>query len=676
MERGKINSILAFEDAVRISNVICIAGPTGSGKSTALGYLVNAEDNKRISNNIGEKNQKSLFKFKLSLNEMMERNKVCIKAIEKSTRTDYSRNIIPILASMLYSLIDDEQELDSLEIDDENILQMFNPSNKQYRAFNYLKEEYSDKIDMLIDNLKKLSVLIWNGLKEACEIEYKKRKDKKIKGLKKKDVYLEEIESRLYNNIENTDLENWFKEFDFSILNYYKKFFDNIENRIYEDVTDKKIDDFMDAIFDDNSVFSLVFSEVIYITRPSDEFLEFYNKNYRTSEKPFIINILDTMGITHLSDEKASIENEIDIVLANSFDSLLFICKSDEKDTVYEDCIEILSKNEILKNKPVTICRTKADIIIKSKANNAYKRCTGKNEIPETEAGEYYKNAFENYKSEYLSLNNNKDFKIGINENNDNDTVEFIALAPNDTKELKIALGKELDEEKIFRIILNLNKAIEKQYNKNGILMAVKRDINKAGIEINILSEEISKLSNILVSSNEIHKNGQYLKYINGDFHGRSILNYYNKAKIGLGHETQSETRDNFRIFISNMIGTWLRKTNIFSENELLFSINLSNIIIENEEELNLRIRDYINNNRAGLLRDLAKNLSYNYIDKDFEECYYARNWQLGFKKNLELFNNKFSDKNYWESSISNWITLKVSMIINNMVYVKYKDHI
>lgn len=671
MGREKINCMVAFEDAVKISNVICISGPTGSGKSTILGYLVNAEDNKRISNNIGEKNQKSLFRFKLSLNEMMEINKVYIKAIVKVTRTDYSRNIITILASILYNLIDNEEELDLLQIDDEDILQMFNPKNKQYRAFNYLKEEYSDKIEVLVDNLKKLSSLIWSGLKEGCEREFKRRKDKKIKGLKKKEVFLEEIENRLYRNIEKTELENWFKGFDMSILNYYKKFFDNSENKIYEDVTDKKVDDFMSSIFDDDSVFSLVFSEVIYITRPSDEFLEFYNKHYRASEKPFSINILDTMGITHISDEKSSIENDIDGVLANLFDSLLFICKSDEKDTVYEDCIEILSKKDVSNCKPVTVCRTKADVIIKSKANNSYKKYTGKNEIPETEARKYYKNAFESYKLEYLCLDNNKDLKIGNNKYNENDTVEFISLAPNDTKELKIALGKELDEEKIFRIILNLNKAIEKQYSEKGILVAGKKDINKDGIAVKVLSENISKLSNILVSNNETHKNGQYLKYMNGDFRGRSILNYYYKAKIGLGHETQSETRDNFRIFIANMIGTWLRKTNIFSGNELLFNIDLSNIIIEDEEELNLRIKGYVNNNRIFLLNELAKKLSYDYIEKEFGECYYACNWQAGFKRNLELFNNKFSDEKYWESAIGNWINLKVAMIINNIVYVK-----
>ncbi|MBO3334067.1 hypothetical protein [Clostridium perfringens] len=671
MMREKMKSMVALEDAVKISNVICISGPTGSGKSTILGYLVSPEDNKRLSNNIGEKNQKSLFKFKLSLNEMMEINKVYIKAKVKATRTDYSRNIIPILASLLYNLIDNEEDLELLEIDDENVLQMFNPKNKQYRAFNYLKEEYSDKIEVLIDNLRMLSSLIWNGLKEECEREFKKRKDKKIRGLKKKDVFLEEIENRLYNNIEKTDLENWFKGFDMSILNYYKKFFNNSENIIYEDVTDKKIADFMSDIFDDNSVFSLVFSEVIYITRPSDEFLEFYNKGYRTSEKPFVINILDTMGITHISDEKSSIENEIDGVLANSFDSLLFICKSDEKDTVYEDCIEVLSKKNILNGKAVTVCRTKADIIIKSKANNSYKKNTGKNEIPEIEASEYYKSAFESYKLEYLCLDNNKDLKIGNNKYNMNNTVEFISLAPNDTKELKIALGKELDEEKIFRIILNLNKAIEKQYSENGILIAVKRNRNEEGIALKVLFENISKLSDNLVNYNEIHKNGQYLKYINGDFHGRSISNYYNKAKIGLGHETQSETRDNFRIFIANMIGAWLRKTDIFSGNELLFNIDLSNIIIENEEELNLRVKCYINNNRIFLLNDLAKKLSYDYMEKDFNDCYYACNWQVGFKKNLELLNNKFSDKNYWESSICNWINLKMATIINNIVYVK-----
>lgn len=83
------------------------------------------------------------------------------------------------------------------------------------------------------------------------------------------------------------------------------------------------------------------------------------------------------------------------------------------------------------------------------------------------------------------------------------------------------------------------------------------------------------------------------------------------------------------------MIGAWLRKTDLFSGDELLFNIDLSNIIIENEEELKLRVKCYINNNRIFLLNDLAKKLSYDYMEKDFEDCYYACNWQVGFKRSL-----------------------------------------
>ena len=136
----------------------------------------------------------------------------------------------------------------------------------------------------------------------------------KSKTIKKKDVYMEEITDRLYSNVEKISINEWFDSFDNSILRYYKEFFDDQNNfSIYADVTEKRVSMFIKEIFKDDSVFSLVFSEVTYITRPSNEFLKFYDENgYRNTEKPFVINILDTMGITHLSEEKSSIENEID----------------------------------------------------------------------------------------------------------------------------------------------------------------------------------------------------------------------------------------------------------------------------------------------------------------------------------------------------------------------------
>ncbi|MCT4613474.1 MAG: hypothetical protein N4A49_01215 [Marinifilaceae bacterium] len=665
-----------FRDALiketYINAIINIYGPTGSGKSTILGFLVNPEDNKKLSNNIGEKNQKSLFKFKLSLNAMMKINKVCIRAIKKILRTDYSRNIIPILAELVYELVDNSDNIDSLEIDSDHIREMFEPKNKEYKAYDYLKKELSDKIDILVNELKKLAGLIWDGLEEACKQEFNRRKVKKGPKLSKKNIFLQEIEIKLYNNIENTELGNWFEEFDISVVQYYTKFFDDIGSyEIFGDVTDEKIDTFISAIFDDNSVFSLVFSEVIYITKPSNEFLDFYNKYYKTSDKPFVLNLLDTMGITHISDEKEFVSNAIDGVLANSFDASLFICKSDEKDTVYENCIDILSKKKGLENRPFTVCRTKADILIKSKANNAYKRDTGRNEIPEKEVKRYYENALNEYKENNLYLDKNKDnVIIGDNEYNDNDKVEFISLSPNDTKELKIALEEELDESKIFKILLNLKKAVDKQYSDKGILVATRKISNKEGVVINLLGDDIFEIANYLVETNKVHEGGQYFRYLNGSYHGRSISNYYYKHMNGVGHATDSQTRENFRLFIANMIRAWLRKSNIFSEDMLLFNLDVSNLIVEENEVID-RVKSYIMKYKDSLIIELAKKLSYDYLAVEFGECYYACSWQVGFKRNLQIFHNKFSDKIYWEKSINDWLKLKLNIILNNIVYVR-----
>lgn len=664
--------------AANLAPTIGLVGPTGSGKSTVLSFLVSPEDNKLLTYNIGESNQTTRISFKVSLNSSMEKGRVILKAKKAKISKDYFRNIVDTLCELIYNLIDEGDKIGELNIDEEVLEKMFNPKNKEYKAYTYLSSEYKEKVGRLVDYIKELSVIAWDDLESLCKARFKEKKDNNGKKRKKQDVYEEVISEEIYKALEdNTNLkesiEVWIQEFESSILKFFDKFFVDKEDRIIDtDVNDSNLKAFIEAVFADDSVFSLVFSELVYVTRPAEGIVKYYESAYtalETEDKPLTINILDTMGISHLSDEKNALEDALDGVLTSTIDGMLFICKADEKDTVYENILEILEKKSNgkdgrLAKKPVTIARTKADVIIKSKAINEYRRETGENIIPNEAYNKYYLEAFESFKKDYMKLPKKL---IG----DENLKIEFLSLAPNETKELKIVLEQEISEEKLYKIILDLNERIQKYYSEKGQIVAVAKDEQEITCDMLVKSayKNIEELSKTLVEKNLVHKNGQYLKYLSGYYHGRSISTWYGKHRKGVGHRSDSGTCENFAIFIKNMICNWLKSTDIF-EGKFLHELELSKIDVD-EADLKERIEKYFTDKRWYLLDDLAFQLSYKYMEEEFENCHRYLDWRPGFRKNLEFFDKKFSDEKYWAQSISDWILKKTEKAVSQILYIK-----
>lgn len=669
---------------ILIASTIGIAGPSGNGKSTLFAYLVSPLNNIVLGQNIGDKSQTSLVNTLLALNSSLEVNKVFIKCKRKIIPTHYKKYILREMQEKIYELRD---ELDEFKIEESSLRRIFNPITKEYHAYKYLIDKNIETEDFLL-YLNEMAKFIIEGDEELEHIEddvnklYKQLKNKNPKP-KKKEIYANEIEKRfyLYNDGDLSFLAKWFTNFENGILMDYHKFWDmEDEYAIFGDISsESKIKEFMSLVYDRDSVFSLVFSEVIYATRPSDEFIEAYRDYYKLEknsleDKPLILNILDTRGVTHVSDDKEDITNSIDEILSNNMDAMMFLCAADERETTYETCMNILVSKKLLKEIPVTLCRTKADIIIQSKLNKIYRVETGKNEIPQNEIKSYTERAFLEFKDEYINPKQwkNKENTIGFNKNNSNPIVEYLALSPNTTRDLKIILGNELEENKLFNILLNLNTAVEKYYASNGLYRVHQLDNSIPAISINFDRMKVLKISNDLVKQNHIHKNGQYYKYkTDADYHGNSINSFYYKHINGNGHETRALVYANFRIFIKNMIAGWLRKEDIFCLN-----LDFSNMIVvtgheDYRERINNDLRGFLHNNKEPIIMRLSKKISYDFLQSDFHKCYDWVSLQTGFFNSLELFSTKFSDINYWSNCIEKGLRDEINLILGRMILIK-----
>ncbi|KGP86009.1 hypothetical protein, partial [Paenibacillus sp. MAEPY1] len=167
-----------------------------------------------------------------------------------------------------------------------------------------------------------------------------------------------------------------------------------------------------------------------------------------------------------------------------------------------------------------------------------------------------------------------------------------------------------------------------------------------------------------------------YYKYINrGIFHGRSISTFRSKHIQGFGHSTNATIYADFNVAINDMIRGWLN-TVMFKGDKVYFNLDFSNISFgtgqfEEIAAIENNIIKFILANRFIIISRLSKKISYNFLKKEFHECYEWVSLQDGFKENLDLFFRKFSNVNYWSHCIADGLNEEVNLILNRMLLIK-----
>ncbi len=682
------------------ASTIEMFGPTKSTKSTIITELLEASSNKLLGYNVGDVAQTTLVRLVLMLNSRINCGDVIIRCLPyKDRETMFLTMLLEIKKELKIAIYEERDDLENFQIDKKLIRNILNPTNRSYHCYEYVNTNAAI-YERFVSLIEKAVLHIINKpklLSDEADIEFKNRR-KTNKELKKLEIYEELIDKRFHSDKTIREaLYEWYQEVLDMLLNNFANEWNHIIKDTNDNVTEYiisgKISEtdsgiigkIIKAIYDENSAYSLVFEEVNYVTAPSSTFVEAYNEYMKQQGlenlgRKLKINIIDTMGITQVSTEKNDISNEMNKVFQRPTDAYLFLCATNETPSTYDNCISLLlSKQKKYENKVFMICRTKADEILRNTMINNWRKDTGKNVVDDEKYSDYLINAFEEFKHEQLEYSPDKrveEYTIcnGL-------PIQFLCTAPDMSKDMreKVFKNGELDSSKIFYILFEIMKQIDKKYvgNSNRMWLYSKDLKHKP---LNIVSSATAlntTISNALVTCNMQQQN-QYMQYDKADivYHWNSVYCFYDKLRWGEGHETRAAVYGSFKLYLKNMVESWIKK--MIPKEDMLRDIEISydywdttEIDNEKSEEMmnwfNNRFRELISQNWNEMLSRIAKKLTYDCLQPDLTHIYSSYYYDCAFKKNLKLFNHKFSTNAYWEKHLLNLILKECNDILQKM---------
>ncbi len=696
--KKNVDEVCSFFLKQESASTVEMFGPTKSTKSTIMTELLEAASNMLLGYNVGDVAQTTLVRLVLMLNSRMNSEDVIIRCIPyKDRETMFLTFLLEIkkeLKRFLYAMRD---ELDECHIDEKVVKNILNPTNRSYHCYEYVNadEAIHNQFVNLMEEIIRYIIDTPKLLSDEADAEYKNRR-KINKELKKFEVYEEIIDKRFHSEKKiRESLFKWYEDVVDSLLSNFA----NDWNHVVKDVngsvgayivcgkiseTDSSIiGKIVKEIYDEKSAYSLVFDEINYVTAPSRKFIEAYDKYMKRNGigncgRKLKINIIDTMGVTQVSTERDDISNEMDKVFQRPTDAYLFLCATNELPTTYDECISLLmSKKKKYENKIFMICRTKADEILRNKMMNQWRKDTGKNEIDEENYPRYLKDAFEKFREGQLECN--KDKRIDEYTICGGLPIQFLCTAPDMSKDMrKVFTNGELDSSKIFHILFDIMKEIDKKYAVNGNRMWLySKDLKHTPLCIRTAIALNATISNALVTCNMQQKN-QYMQYDNDDivYHWNSVHSFYYKLSRGEGHETRARVYGSFKLYMKNMIESWIRK--VIPKEDMLRSIKISYDYLDitgmDEAELEEMKDNFTSIFRYSLsvrwdsiLSEVAKQLSYDCLQAELQHIYLNYYYDDAFKRNLRLFNQKFSDNEYWKNHLLKLILQKCNELLQKM---------
>ncbi|MGH4126310.1 MAG: GTPase domain-containing protein [Clostridium sp.] len=672
---------LAFIARQMSAGTITLMGPTSSAKSTTLTEIVQPTINKLLGKNVGDTAQTTLIRTLLMLNWRLEASDVLVQCIpykdEEVLLLKFLTNTKTVIGEAIYKMRD---ELEDFKVDGEIIKKILNPVNRSYHAYDFVNTH--DLIEPLIGLLDKICKEIIEEpdlIEDAVNKNFKERR-KAQKNIKKSDIYEEVIDERFSNNEKHREvLSDWFKKIKVTLYSELENLWTyfNAESFILIDkvTDDSPVNELVDKIYAKNSACSLIFEEIRYAISPSDGFIEAFNKrNVNKYGRNFKLNILDTAGVTQSSQERDEIDEEMDRILQRETDAVLFLCASDEQPSIYETCISLLyEKEKKLAEKPVIICRTKADIVVRNILVNKWRQDTGENGIPSDEKYDEYVNlAFDEFTNQYITSYSYGEDKLG---RENNSKVEFLSLASDLSKDMNKVLDNKLHKSRIYEIFLDILNQIDEMYSYDGNrpwLYSI--DLDNTPLTLISNAQDLTKTIATALTAYNLKQKNQYLQYVDekGVFHGRSVNCFWNKLSYGEGHETKALYYLNFKLHIKNMISRWLR--DLIPINDMINDFDISyKFLVENDDsekiknEFPSKLKELLKERWWVVIDNVAKKLSYDCLQPDFNDCFYNYSWDTGFRKSLMVLNDKFSSVNYWHDNLLKLVAAEVDSILQKM---------
>lgn len=684
-----ILDLIAFFRNQEAAPTIEVTGPSGSAKSSTFTAVLPNSSNRLLARNVGIK-QTSLIYTLLMLNGKLIPDRVLIRVKTKAF------DPLLIKAELTDTLIEfiylNRDDLEETEVDETFLKSILDPKNRAYHYYSYVKKNNEDQVvgfprlDTLLEKIQDLYLMVTEGLRE--EVREREKEGKSLHPRPKKRDF--------YEKVINERLDDRYAAEIKSIYRWFEQLYTFVKNEILEICDQQKLDDsyiVLDGIvgsdrvenliqqtYDPASPYSLVVEELAYAVAPSNDFLEAFKKVYPESEYPgklLKINILDTPGLTQVGEEKDDIEDALNRVLAKRYDAVLFLCSADERPTIYDICMDLLvSHKKKLENVPMKILRTRADIVLYEKMKKDRMIKEGDiNFVKGSQTDSYAKVAYQSYMAELKQEGDRLAEDLG-----GSNLVDFVSLDLHTLNSLTdFFTEKNFAKEKLYHTLLSLSREVYDAYMPplagrlwlQGItplwpVLESKMD--------GYMEQTLGDFSAHMVNLNTQEGFAMYMKFADSSkvFHGRSVTTFLFNHREGVGHETRANVYANFKIHIRSMIQKWM--TSFFQNWSMHFDISFDNLkqTEAGKQALNEASKllvEVFNKQKPQIISRIAKALSYDAFRTEMEEKYYFTSWNKGFHENLQLFNEKFSDCDFWRVEMRKYLKEELDNLLDRMYY-------
>lgn len=578
MKNKEFRTLVPMKVCRRAKNypTIVVVGPTGAGKSTLIYALINHRVVGFMQLGIGETNQTTIIPANIVFDERIEKEEHFALQIRFKgfSSKDVDIELVPLLADMFFaSERDTEETLDSLDV--EWFMGVLEPKSARYHLAQFFDtEELRQK---LVDELKKV---ISEPLAEI-ERNYKEL-DFKISEMKKaladSKVGVKSIRRRAF--------EEMWHGLSMDILLDYVLYLDELGveiqlelhnltgasmNGVFESEYSTEKDDIypyggdiLMALFNAKAPYSLIIEEITLACKPRREMLEAHNKNW-----PMRFVFRDSMGLNQIGIDGVSIKDALEIAVACNPDAILFLMSLEEREDVIAEVCRAIQERSQRKNDtaiPKNIIFTKPDWFISNIINKENRET-----VVLTQA---------DYSANIDTAISKVDQKIA--------RIVDTLISPDDYTWLSL---RYLDEE-----IDPIQRALKETENDKylrfkpeglyGIMMEHVDDIQISRLPYGLKEAPFVTVDDDQRPAIEIKVNAGWYENIKDDIidkltvdkaivngytittqyriSGRSVVAYYNKLKVGLGHTTNAKVYGNFSI---NMKGLMNRILHMYISN-------------------------------------------------------------------------------------------------------------
>lgn len=552
---------------------VVVVGPTGAGKSTLIYALINHKVVGLMQLGIGESSQTTIIPANIVFDERIEKEEHFALQIKFKgfSEKDVDIELVPLLADAFFaSGRDTEETLESL--DDEWLQKVLEPESTRYHLGGiFSSEEVREKI---LSELKEaisgpLAEIEWNsdGLDERIAEMRKVLSDSKVKPRIIRRRAFEEIWHEL--SMETlTDYTHFLNELGVDIQADFHELTDaSVEDTFEAEYSALRDDeeypyggDILRELFNAKAPYSLIIEEITLVCKPRREMLEAHNEKW-----PMRFVLRDTMGLNQIGIDGGSIKDALEIAVASNPDAILFLLSLEEREDVIAEACRAIQERSQRKNDtaiPKNIIFTKPDRFISNIINKESRETV---ELTQADYNAYIDDATEKVDKKIASIVNafiSPDDYIWLSLRYLEESIDPIQMALKDTGSEKLMRFKP---EGLYDIMTDHVDSIQKSRLPYGLKEApfvTVEDDKKPAIEIRVDRKWYENIKDEIIETLTKDKaivNGYTIttKY---KISGRSVVAYYNKLKVGLGHTTNAKVFGNFSINMKGLMGRILHK--------------------------------------------------------------------------------------------------------------------